>query len=191
MRFQPANPDQTVILIGGKHPGFTFKYLWSQLLSTTDRQRHVRRASSGIMLLHFGSISWKAVCQKNPTNNRSLKFFFTFFCWELYFLLPPWQAFKESHFFPGGRCCVYLDKCGFFLKGGRRGWHYTCSCCARWRGESPVAPCQAAVSIVLFAYRLAPGTVLSYWENKQLVAACGPSGNLHANQDESLASTTM
>lgn len=76
-RFQAANPDQTVILIGEKHPGFTFKYLWSQLLSMTDRQRHVRRASFGVMFPVFLLFILEGCVGKK--NNRSLNSFCTFF----------------------------------------------------------------------------------------------------------------
>lgn len=65
MWFQPANPDQTVILIREKHPGFTFKYLPSQLLSMTDRQRHVRRASFDIMFC--SPCRQKALSQTGPS----------------------------------------------------------------------------------------------------------------------------
>lgn len=97
MWFQPANPDQTVILIGEKHPGFTFKYLWSQLLSMTDRQRHVRQASCDIMF--SAPYRWRLY---RKTNNRPLNFLFYicfldgflmfFFFYFLFHVVAPWQA---------------------------------------------------------------------------------------------------
>lgn len=63
--FKPANPDQTVILIGEKHPGSTFECLWSQLLSMTDRQQHVRRASFDIMFR--SAYQHKSVVNRSPS----------------------------------------------------------------------------------------------------------------------------
>ncbi len=147
MWFQPANPDQTVILIGEKHPGFTFKYLWSQLLSMTDRQRHVRQASFGIM---FSSAPYlRRLCRK--TNNRSLNFlFFLIFlaCFFIYFFkilcCCPLTGLRGSHFL-GGRCSVYLPECIF--KGAGEA-DIIPAPAALAEGESPVAPCRAAMSIV-------------------------------------------
>lgn len=63
--FKPANPDQTVIPMGEKHPGSTFECLWSQLLSMTDRQRHVRRASFDIMFR--SAYQHKSVVNRSPS----------------------------------------------------------------------------------------------------------------------------
>ena len=157
MWFQPANPDQTVILIGEKHAGFTFKYLWSQLLSMTDRQRHVRQASFGIMF-SFAPYLWR-LCYK--TNNRSLDFIFFFSLFFLFFLISyswPLTGLRVSHFFLGGRCSVYLTECIF-----------------RGTGEADILPAPAVLAEggipsgtlssghvnCLFAYGIAPGTMLS------------------------------
>lgn len=181
MWFQPANPDQTVILIGEKHPSVTFKYLCSQLLSMTDRQQYVKRASFGIM--------YSFALYLCKTNNRSPDFFFHVFLACFFFFLIqrccPLTGLQGSHFFRSRTC---LSECIF--KGPGKAWHYTCSCCASWRGI-PSGTLSSGHVNCLFAYWIAPGVVLSSSENKQLITSLGQSGNLYANQENSQGLTIM
>lgn len=87
MWFQAANPDQTVILIRDKQPSSTFKYLCSQLLSMTDRQRHVRQPSFCIMF------SFALYLHKHC---RSRVLFTVWAHLFIYFYdVAPWQAYGE------------------------------------------------------------------------------------------------
>lgn len=180
MWFQPANPDQTVILIGEKHPSVTFKYLCSQLLSMTDRQQYVKQASFGIM--------YSFALYLCKTNKQQVSWFLFHVLLALFFfnsvLLPSDRPAGKSFF--RSRTC--LSECIF--KGPGKAWHYTCSCCASWRGI-PSGTLSSGHVNCLFAYWIAPGVVLSSSENKQLITSLGQSGNLYANQENSQGLTIM
>lgn len=145
MWFKPANPDQTFILIGEKHPGSTFECLWSQLLSMTDRQRHVRRASFDIMFC--SAYQHKSVVNRFPL-------FIYLFISSKFPAVGPWQACRVViFFFPKEEAvesiwrseCVFFP---FFFKNGASRADIIPAPAAPAEGGSPVAPCRAAVSIV-------------------------------------------
>lgn len=124
----------------------------SQLLSMTDRQRHVRRASFGIMF-PFAPYLWKLW---RKTNNRSLNFIFTIFFGLLflilfYFLLLPSDRPAGTLFiflfFLGGRCSVY-QPCECIFKGAGEDDNTPAPELSELKGNPPVAPCRAAMSIV-------------------------------------------
>lgn len=76
------------------------------------------------------------------------------------------------------------------FKAAWQGWHYTCSCCASWRGIPSGALSSGHVNC-LFAYRIARGAMLSNSENKQLITTRGPLGNVYAKWEISLGLTIM
>lgn len=184
MWFQPANPDQTVILIGEKHPSCTFKYLRFQLLSMTDRQRYVKQASCGITH-SFTLYLWK-LCRQ--INNASLSLFLVFhffslanfsYFWEFVLLPSDSQDFICLFLFwrKMQRLFVWVS---FFKDTGEADTLPAPAALAS--GEFPVAPCQAAMSTVLFTYWMAPGIMLASSDNTWFIITHGPSGNLYANQ---------
>lgn len=144
MWFQAANPDQTAISIGGnKHPRSVFKYLRSQLLSTTDRQQHVKQASFGI--IH--SFLRYLLKHRQHTYNS----FFFFFSVVFYFILfkfrvgALWQACREIILF---FIFFVMSICpGVFLKV-RGEAAIIPALTALAEGEFPMAPCRAAMSTV-------------------------------------------
>lgn len=104
MWFQPANPDQTVILIGVKNIlGFTFKYLRSPTF-INDRQTTACQASIIWCYALLRSISAKALSQnKQQVPSISLHILFYFFGLLFYFfkfhIVALWQACGEVFFF--------------------------------------------------------------------------------------------
>lgn len=136
MWFQAANPNQTVIPIGrDKHPRFVFKYLCSQLLSATDRQRYVKRVSFGI--IHSSVRYLLKHCQH--THNRS--FFFLFLLFYSNSELFPCDRHAGKSFFSD----VYLLWC---ISKGIGEAAIIPSLIALAEGEFPMAPCRGAMSTV-------------------------------------------
>lgn len=136
-------------------------------------------------------------CVAKQTTGLSIslsRFFFFFVVWACFFILffkflccCPLTGLRGSHFL-GGRWSVYLPECIF--KGAGEA-DIIPAPAALAEGESPVAPCRAAMSIVCLHTEWPRALCFPSSENEQLITTRGPSGNLCANQENSLGSAIM